>query len=252
MFGAHLNNSPTLDGIFIADGTRLTKLVQVGDTFGGQAITAVGIDPKAFNDFGQTAYQAQFGDGSYKILLFTPPALNAEVVSRHAHGDTSFDINLPLTGAATVEGRIAAPAGTQTLVYKFPAPVTFTGATVASGEGSIVDCTGSGTTTVTVRMTGVSDAQTITVKLLSVSNGTSTMDIPVRMSLLAGDTNGDGVVNSGDLLRVRNHSGQPTDATNFHLDVNTDGVINSGDLIAVRLRSGRALPALPTGLAPSD
>ena len=58
----------------------------------------------------------------------------------------------------------------------------------------------------------------------------------------AGDTNGDGVVNTGDALQTRNRSGQTTDATNFRSDVNVDGLVNSGDSIIVRSRSGTSLP----------
>jgi len=62
------------------------------------------------------------------------------------------------------------------------------------------------------------------------------------MGALVGDTNGDGLVNSGDALQTRNRSGQATDASNFRSDVNVDGVVNSGATTVVRVRSGGALP----------
>ena len=58
------------------------------------------------------------------------------------------------------------------------------------------------------------------------------------MSLLAGDTNGDRMVNSGDTLQTRNRSGGAASSTNFRSDVNTDGAVNSGDTSIVRARSG--------------
>ena len=62
------------------------------------------------------------------------------------------------------------------------------------------------------------------------------------MSLLAGDVNGDAIVNAGDILQIRTRAGQGNDATNFRSDVNSDGVINSGDVLIVRSRSGTFLP----------
>ena len=88
----------------------------------------------------------------------------------------------------------------------------------------------------------MTNAQRITLTLSNVSDGASTGDLVVPMSVLVGDTNGDGSVNAGDATQTRSRSGQATDATNFRSDVNADGVINSGDTTAVRSRSGTALP----------
>jgi hypothetical protein len=101
---------------------------------------------------------------------------------------------------------------------------------------------GGGTTTVTVNLTGVTNAQRITVTLLGVNNGTSTGNVGAQMGLLIGDTNGDRFVNSGDSLQTRNRSGQAIDGTNFRSDVNVDGFINSGDAFIVRARSGTSVP----------
>ena len=62
------------------------------------------------------------------------------------------------------------------------------------------------------------------------------------MSLLVGDTNGDRVVNSGDVLQTRRLAGGATNATNFRSDVNADGAVNTGDTLLVRARSGDFLP----------
>ncbi len=93
-----------------------------------------------------------------------------------------------------------------------------------------------------VNLTGVANAQRITVTLSGVSDGANTGSIDVPMGLLLGDANGDGVVNSGDATITRNRSGQATDGTNFRTDFNLDGFINSGDAITVRNRSGNSLP----------
>ncbi|MDQ6766171.1 MAG: dockerin type I domain-containing protein, partial [Verrucomicrobiota bacterium] len=91
-------------------------------------------------------------------------------------------------------------------------------------------------------LTGVTNAQTLVVNLTGVSDGTLSGSVPVAMSVLIGDTSGDGVVNAGDSLQTRSHAGQATDATNYRFDINNDGVINSGDSIIVRSRSGTSLP----------
>ncbi len=88
----------------------------------------------------------------------------------------------------------------------------------------------------------MTDAQTIAITLSGVSNGTSTSDVTVPMSLLVGDTNADRVVNSGDVLQTRNRSGGSASSTNFRSDVNTDGAVNSGDTTIIRSRSGDFLP----------
>jgi hypothetical protein len=61
------------------------------------------------------------------------------------------------------------------------------------------------------------------------------------MSIVIGDTNGDGTDNSADAQQTRNASGQLTDAMNFRSDVNTDGVINSADATMVRRNSGQGI-----------
>ncbi len=94
----------------------------------------------------------------------------------------------------------------------------------------------------TVNLTGVTNAQRLTVTLSTVNDGTSTSDVSIPMGVLVGDTNWDGVVNAGDATQTRNRAGQTTDATNFRSDVNVDGIVNSGDTTAVRSRSGTALP----------
>ena len=153
-----------------------------------------------------------------------------------------FDIPLSPTGNSGVECRSGGATNDYQLVYTFPGSVTFTGASVTAGTGSVSSSSGSGTTTVTVNLTGVTNAQNITVSLLGVSNGTSTADVGVQMGVLVGDTNGDRFVNSGDAIQTRSRSGQATDTTNFRSDVNADGFVNSGDTTVVRARSGTFLP----------
>ena len=95
-----------------------------------------------------------------------------------------------------------------------------------------------------VNLTGVSNAQVITVSLTNVNDsaGNNSSSVPASMGMLVGDSNGDGIVNAGDALQTRTRSGQATDATNFRSDVNADGFVNIGDSTVVRGRSGTFLP----------
>ena len=157
------------------------------------------------------------------------------------HSGTPRDINLPLTGNSGIECRSGGATNDYQVVFSFASSVTFN-STAVTGVGTVSGSSGNGTTTVTVNLTGVTNAQRITVTLLGLNDGTSTSDFGVAVGVLVGDTNGDGFVNVGDSVQTRNRSGQVTDAINFRSDVNVDGFINIGDTIIVRSRSGTFLP----------
>jgi uncharacterized delta-60 repeat protein len=129
--------------------------------------------------------------------------------SRKIHGNAgTFDINLPLTGTPAVESRDG--HGNYTLVFTFSNDVTGGGATITEGSAKIAGSPTYSGKTIEVNLAEVSDGQTITVMLSDVTDRLETTLPPtsVRVSFLAGDTNGDGVVNSGDALQTRSRSGQ--------------------------------------------
>ena len=154
------------------------------------------------------------------------PPQPTSVVSRKTHGTAgTFDINLPLAGNAGIECRSGGASSDHQVVLTFLNPVTLSSATVTPQPGMSGNMAGApgispDGRTVTISLTNVTDAQTIAITLSGVSNGTSTSDVTVPMSLLVGDTNGDRVVNSGDVLQTRNRSGGAASSTNFHSDVN--------------------------------
>ena len=92
----------------------------------------------------------------------------------------------------------------------------------------------------TINLTGVTNAQRITVKLSNLNS--SGDDVSVSMGVLLGDTSGNGSVNASDVSQTKAKSGQPVDATNFRADVDVSGSINSTDVSVVKARSGTALP----------
>ena len=95
--------------------------------------------------------------------------------------------------------------------------------------------------TVTLNLTNITDGQTIAMTLSGVNNGTSTNDVTVQMSLLVGDTNGNGIVNASDISQTKSHSGQAVTSSNFRTDVVINGTINASDLAIVKSRSGGGL-----------
>jgi hypothetical protein len=130
-------------------------------------------------------------------------------------------------------------------VFTFNNPIATSTATVTAGTATIAGSPIIAGNTVTVNLTGVANAQTVTITLSEITDsfGQSLAPISVSVGFLLGDTNGDGVVNGGDALQTRNRAGQVTDATNFRSDFNLDGVVNGGDVIVARSRSGSSLTA---------
>jgi hypothetical protein len=94
-----------------------------------------------------------------------------------------------------------------------------------------------------VHLTGVPNADVVTVTLGNVTDacGNGAAAVVASMGVLVGDTNGDGVVNAGDVQQTRNRSGQLVVPANFRSDVNADGAINSGDALLVRSNSGNSI-----------
>jgi uncharacterized delta-60 repeat protein len=184
-------------------------------------------------------------NGSTRVCIarLTDSTLNYTAVSRKIHGAVgTFDINLPLTGASGIECRSGGANNDYRVVFTFAGAVTFDSASITSGTGSVSSASGSGTTTITVDLTGVTNAQRITLTLAGVSNGTSTADLGVQMGVLVGDTNGNGSVNAGDVAQTKGQSGQAVTAANFREDVNGNGSINAGDVALVKSKSGTFLP----------
>ena len=182
---------------------------------------------------------------SIRNAFIPPPPTPTAVVSRKIHGGAgTFDINLPLTGAGAsgVECRSGGANNDYQIVFTFPTAVTFTGAAVSDGVGTVSNSSGSGTTTITLDLTGVTNAQRITITLQGASDGANTADLSVPMGVLVGDTTGNGTVNASDVGLTKLKSGQAIDTSNFRNDINVNGSINASDVSSVKLKSGTALP----------
>ena len=179
-------------------------------------------------------------------ILTAPPAALAQLaraVSRKTHPSAGrCDILLPQTGARGVECRTGGAGNDHQIVATFVEPVTFTNAVVSAGTGVISGTSGNGTNVVTIDLTGVTNAQNLTITLTNVSEGGPAINIPITFGVLLGDVSGNGTVSASDIGQTKAQSGQPVFATNFRTDVNASGGINASDIGQVRAQSGTQLP----------
>jgi hypothetical protein len=185
------------------------------------------------------------------ILRYAPSVTLTSVVSRMTHGSITppFDIDLPFTGTRGVECRSSASlgAGNYTLVFTFANTLASVGgASVASGTGSVAgsNTDSSDAHNYIVNLTGVTNAQVITVSLSNVTDsaGNFSSAVSASMGVLIGDVNASGLVDSGDVFLVRQQTGQNVTQSNFREDVNASGLIDSGDVFLTRQQTGTSVP----------
>jgi Dockerin type I domain len=185
----------------------------------------------------------------------TPQVQLNAVVSRKVHGSAGpFDLDLPISGSAGVECRSAGANGDYTLIFTFANPLTDVGDVnaSASGGGPAPGATGmidnADAHRYIVSLSNVPNAQYTTVNLTNVTDsvGNFSASIQTTMGVLLGDVNGDGQVDSSDLLKVKQQVLQPVNdnpgTSNFREDVNTDGNLDSGDLLITKRQALTGLP----------
>ena len=190
--------------------------------------------------------------GAYHTLILrytgSPSVELLSVVSSKVHGSEGpSEVELPLTGSPGIECRTGGANGDHTLIYAFANALTSVGgASVTSGTGSISGSAidSNDARNYIVNLTGVPNAQTITVSLANVNDsaGNSSASVSASMGVLLGDTTSNGSVNSSDISQTKAQSGQAVTATNFRQDVTVNGSINSSDISLVKSKSGTALP----------
>jgi len=129
------------------------------------------------------------------------------------------------------------------VVVTFAVPVTLTSAQVSSGTGSVAVAIASGSQ-VFINLTGVTNAQIITVSLANVTDsaGNSSGAIAATMAILLGDVNGSGVVSNVDVALTKAQVAAPVTSSNFRNDVNANGVISNTDVSATKAQVGTSLP----------
>jgi len=182
-----------------------------------------------------------------EVFLVNPVQLTA-VVSRKTHDNAGpFMIDLPLSGPRGIECRSGGANGGHTLVFTFVNPLTSVGgATVSNGTGSVSSSAidSSDGRNYIVNLTGVTNAQTITVSLANVSDsaGNSSASVSASMGLLLGDVNASRVVTGADVNLTKLQQSQSASETNFRTDVNTTGVVTGADVNVIRQNQSSSLP----------
>jgi hypothetical protein len=167
-----------------------------------------------------------------------------QVFSRKTHAQAgTFDVPLSAGGPTTVEPRTGGQGGNHTLVFRFGQAISNVGSVTTSSGTVARTGPGENENEFVVNLTGVPNAEVVTVTLGNVTDacGNGAAAIVASMGVLVGDSNGDGVVNAGDVQQARNRSGQVVVPANFRSDVNIDGAINSGDALVTRNNSGNSI-----------
>jgi len=188
-------------------------------------------------------------DGNTTTILLnnTPrPAQLTSVVSRKLHGSAgTFDVDL--TGGSGIECRSGGANGDYLLVFTFANMLTnVDSASVTVGTGSVVssDIDSSDAHNVIVNLTGVTNAQVITVSLTNVtdSTGNFSSSASASMGVLLGDVNASGRVDAADVSLVRQQTLQSVTNSNFRADIDTSGRIDAADVSIARQQTLTFLP----------
>jgi uncharacterized protein (TIGR02597 family) len=193
--------------------------------------------------------KAAGGVGAFWTNAFPVSAVSA--VSRKVHGGGvgNLDIPLPLGGAPGIECR---DGGITEIIFTFPTAVAVNealgtqGAQLTSGIGNVSNVSGAGTNTVTVTLTGVTNAQWITLTLFGVSDGTYANDVAVRAGVLLGDVDASKRSDTRDVTAVRKQTVSiPKDSASCRFDVNLSGRTDSGDVTVTKKATVTVLPLSP-------
>lgn len=186
-------------------------------------------------------YATLVKDTGFTIHTLAPALAVTTAVSEKTHaGAGLFDITLP-----AVECRTGGANGAHTLVVVFTNNVLSGKATIVTGTGSIASAPTFSGNTMTINLTGVINAQTLTLTLDNVTDSFAQV-LPATMvtaRFLFGDANGNSTVNASDVGQTKAFVGQTLDGTNFRADFNLSGAINASDVGAAKAAVGTSLPA---------
>ncbi|MBL0125252.1 MAG: hypothetical protein IPP88_22115 [Betaproteobacteria bacterium] len=173
------------------------------------------------------------------VTPFSPAPLLTGVVSRKAHGnagpfDLPIDSRMPISGNVTVEPRHIGNG--HQVVFQFDTAIIAAGNAMVTSGNAIAQSAGS---EVIVTLSGVADAQRVTISLTGV-NGAGTASASI--GFLVGDVNITRRVDAADASAIKARTGQRANAGNYFYDLNASGVITVSDVSAAKARSGGGIP----------
>jgi hypothetical protein len=175
-----------------------------------------------------------------------PPIQLNGVVSRKTHGSAgTFDLDL--TSGNGIECRSGGANNDYTLVFTFANTLaSVDGASVTSGIGSVnsggIDSNDAHN--YIINLTGVANAQRITVSLSNVADsaGNFSSIVIAQMGVLVGDVNASSRVDAADVSSVRQQTLETVATSNFRNDINASGRIDAADVSIVRQHTLTSLP----------
>ena len=227
---------------FIVDKAALG--IKNGDVLLGVAVR----EDAAHSPSGVIAADYAGGRQDYLVVGndFCTRPIPVRVVSRKTHGTAGdFDVDL-LPPAAGIECRSGGANSNYTIVFTFPNPLgSVGGASITAGTGSVaskrIDSNDAHNYIVT--LSGVTNAQVVTVNLTNVTDsvGNSSSNVPISMKVLIGDTNADRFTDAVDVSQTKSQSGNAVTSANFREDVNVDGFIDAVDASLVKSKSGTSV-----------
>ena len=167
-------------------------------------------------------------------------------VSQKNHdGAGTFNVALPLSGTVGIECRVGQGTNSNNhqVVVTFGVPIiNVANATVTSGTGSVSTFVFSGSQVI-VNLTGVANAQTITITLSGVNDGTNVGNVSIPMGVLLGDVNATRGVDGNDVSAVQSHTRQPVNSDAMaRFDVNVTGGIDGNDVSLTQSHTRTSLP----------
>ena len=167
---------------------------------------------------GQVLVTGTYNESLFRYMpmgeIYTPDGVQlTAVTSNKTHGGAGeFAIPLPLSGSAGIECRSGGASNAHKIVFTFANTLTsVSSATLSSGAGTVSSSgIGADAHQYIVDLTGVTNAQIITVNLTNVTDsaGNNSATVPVSMGVLLGDTSGNKTVNSSDVSQTKLQSGQ--------------------------------------------
>ena len=129
------------------------------------------------------------------------------------------------------------------------------GGTPQTTDVTVVDTAGSAITisavtlagnVLTIDMSGVAEPTRATIRFPGITDLSGNVCVSsICLGVIYGDVNGDGVNRLADLVYIRDHANQITNATNCRGDVNLNGSLRLDDMVIVRDHMNEKVPPPP-------
>lgn len=174
------------------------------------------------------------------------PRLNS-LVSRKAHGSAGiFDLAIKLSGAPTIDPRMAGPGGTYQVIATFSHTLTGAEAIVRGGTATISGSPIIAGTNVTLNISNVNSAQTIDILFTNIRSAARPQagSGGARLSFVPGDGDLDRSVTTLDGALLNSKAGTALSNTACVWDVDLSGAINSLDAAFANGRVGTSAPGI--------